>query len=260
MSGKSSYDVDAIEREIERLNGLVEDLETQISWYFSKVRVKSNPGMEDTWSTKRVNTGQRQEILQVYEKWVIAVLPIVKNHHPDNIDEFLEYRTQFKKAICLEYNPNRGKNNVEDAALDRLKMQLGIISSTPDKIRAKQLVSPRHISSAITTDELEKGQRLFEGGNTRAAGMLAGVALERHLMTMCESADREIDFASNDGISALAQKLSEAGEIDDDEMRQLDWFAGIRNNCSHANDMEPDEGNVELLLTQSKDFIKAHEV
>jgi hypothetical protein len=60
-----------------------------------------------------------------------------------------------------------------------------------------------------------------------------------------------------DGITSLAQELSNANEINDDEQRKLEYLAGIRNNCSHATDEEPEKREVERLLNQSDEFIRS---
>lgn len=69
----------------------------------------------------------------------------------------------------------------------------------------------------------------------RAAGVITGVALERHLITLCESSSEELDFGYMDVITSLAYTLNEAGEITDDDKRSLDYLAGIRDNCSYAS-------------------------
>lgn len=122
-------------------------------------------------------------------------------------------------------------------------------------MESEQLRVTKRISERITGDEVQYARTLYEDNQPRAAGVIAGVALERHLLTLCETSSEELDFGFMDGISSLAQTLNEADVISDDDKRLLDHLGGIRNKCAHANGDEPTTGEVGRLISEASDFI-----
>ncbi|WEL26500.1 Uncharacterized protein SVXHx_2214 [Haloferax volcanii] len=77
---------------------------------------------------------------------------------------------------------------------------------------------------------------------------------------LCQNSDSDIDYNYNDGISALAQKLFEADEIDSSPHSHLVHLASIRADCAHANEVEPDEGDVRRLLEDTSDYIRGRKI
>jgi hypothetical protein len=144
----------------------------------------------------------------------------------------------------------------EERVFEYTDSQMNLLASIPAKIRSERLTIRRQISNKITSDEIHRAKSLFNDGETRIAGVLAGVALERHLLTLCESSNQELEFGYMDGIASLAQTLSNAGEISNDDQRLLEYLGGIRNNCSHANEGEPEPEEVDRLLTEAEQFIR----
>jgi hypothetical protein len=202
------------------------------------------------------------DILGEYELWYNSAHPLVQEYLPDRIEEFEDANKKIRKCleIDLKYLDNHditGIGALKSKIASGTKLQISLVKSIPDRVETEQLKARRSVSSNIVTNEVEKAKELFDDGNIRASGVIAGVALERHLLTLCESSEKELDFGYMDGITSLAQELSNANEISDDEQRNLEYLAGIRNNCSHATDEEPERREVERLLNQSDEFIRS---
>lgn len=77
---------------------------------------------------------------------------------------------------------------------------------------------------------------------------------------LCENANDEIDFSFRDGISALAQKLFEADEIDSTTEKHLQHLADIRADCAHANVEDPDREDVRRLLEDVEDYVRDRKI
>jgi hypothetical protein len=208
------------------------------------------------------NPKERWKALDRYEKWYNSAYPLIDEYLPDRKEDFEERYEEVRKLLefDLKYMNEKEinkKNNIHGFILNGMHFQYSLISSIPDRVKTEQLRARKSVSSNIVTSEVQKAKELFDDGNIRASGVIAGVALERHLLTLCESSEKELDFGYMDGITSLAQELSNANEISDDEQRNLEYLAGIRNNCSHATDEEPEKREVERLLNQSDEFIRS---
>jgi hypothetical protein len=208
------------------------------------------------------NPKERWEALDRYEKWFNSAYPLIDEYLPDRKEEFEERYEEVRKILELDigYLNKKGinkRNVMHSLVLSGINFQYSLVSSIPSRVETEQLRARRSVSSNIVTNEIQKAKELFDDGNIRASGVIAGVALERHLLTLCESSEKELDFGYMDGITSLAQELSNANEISDDDERNLEYLAGIRNKCSHATDEEPEEREVERLLNQSDEFIRS---
>lgn len=210
----------------------------------------------DTIKKSQLERDSLRELLREYEIWYNSALPLIEEHLAERADEFNTGYRKFTSLIDM-YNMNGKDISVfEKRVLEYTDFQLNLLISIPDKIKSEKIRLRRTISNTITSEEIQRSRELFNNGNIRAAGVLGGVALERHLLTLCENCNKNLDFGYMDGISSLAHTLNDGGEITDDDQRLLDYLAGIRNNCSHANDKEPKESEVERLLSESERFIR----
>jgi hypothetical protein len=123
-------------------------------------------------------------------------------------------------------------------------------------LETERLKVRRGLSDEIITEELYQAKTLLDDANIRAAGVVAGVALERHLLTLCEVCDREIEYDYSDGIRSLAESLYIVDKITQTTKGQLEHLADIRNDCAHANEEEPDERSVERLIEQAEELVR----
>jgi hypothetical protein len=138
--------------------------------------------------------------------------------------------------------------------------QRSILQSIPSKIRVEELKVRRRVSEEVSQSELDTAKDLFDEGEIRASGVVAGVALERYLLMKCENASAEINYNYTDGIAALAQKLYEADEIDSTPEKHLQHLADIRADCAHANEEDPDPDDVGRLLEDVEDYIRGRKI
>lgn len=240
-----------VEDLLDRYDSLIGDVDE----FFRGLSIDNNIWMTDE------NAPNRLILLTDYETWYNSSLPLISDYMPDREDDFRERYWIVREAIEAD-RKFVSENNIElpqelrHYAIQGLHFQHDIIASIPGRVESEILKAKEQISRKIVTDELQKSKELFDEEHVRAAGVVAGVALERHLLSLCEDSNQVVDFGYMDGISSLAQTLSEAGEIDDDDQRLLDHLSGIRNKCSHASEQEPEKREVERLLNESDEFIR----
>lgn len=135
-----------------------------------------------------------------------------------------------------------------------------MLKSIPSKVQVEELRVRKQISKDVAQTELDKARELFNDGETRVSGVIAGVALERYLLMLCENSDEEIDYSYRDGISTLAQKLYEADEIESTAEKHLQHLADIRADCAHANEEDPNEEDVRRLLEDVEDYVRGRKI
>ena len=210
---------------------------------------------------KHHNYDQVFDTLRDYEQWYNSAYPLVQEYLPNREKDFKNAYKKTRKCLELdleyiESNEINGAGTLRSYIVNGVELQIALLQSIPERVKTERLKAKKSVSSNIVANEIQKAKELFDDDSIRASGVIAGVALERHLLTMCESSGRELDFDYMDGITSLAQKLSDKNEITNDEQRKLEYLAGIRNNCSHASEKEPNKREVERLLNQTSEFIR----
>ncbi|TVT88749.1 hypothetical protein [Haloferax volcanii] len=244
-------------RQIEEKLEAVNQIKKHLNGFFLEARTElTNAGMSRGWKNLKPETATKQQkALTTYESWVNSTRPLVVEFLPERLDEFDKMRDEFVDIVTLQIaapdHPARSMNR----AAQLISQQKGIVQSIPDKVEIELLASRKSISRDIAKSEVLRGEQLLEEGDIRPAGVIAGVALERHLITLCSSAEQDVEYDRMDGISSLAKSLSQAGVISDDDMRLLDWMGGVRNKCSHASDEEPKRTEVKRMIREADEFI-----
>ncbi|GGC69787.1 hypothetical protein [Haloferax sulfurifontis] len=246
--GKLAQVEDKIEKlvdEIVSINGVLYDLAHDSTSHDGKIRLDSID-----WATV-------DKVDERYEIWYNQALTLVSEYISNREDDFRKVYTGMDDFIHFD-DKEYMKADAYTGLLRRLvSRQKNILLSIPPKLEVERLKVRKGISDEIISDELYQAKSLWDDGNLRAAGVVTGVALERHLLTLCEVSDRDMDFNYSDGIRSLAETLYLAGEITDTKKGQLGYLAEIRADCAHANEDEPDKREVERLIQQAEDIVRA---
>ena len=128
------------------------------------------------------------------------------------------------------------------------------MKSIPAKLDAEKLRTRKQISGKLSRDEIQQARQLFNNDFIRASGVVAAVALERHLLTMCDNLDEVDHYDPTHGISRLAQTLKDSGVIDKTVWNDLRALASIRETCAHAE--EPKREAVRRLINDTEEIIR----
>lgn len=242
---ESVNEADKLLREVDKFLGGIERVETKdsIKWIYDE-------------SGANVPT-----LLGEYEIWYNSAYPLVNEYLPERTDRFVEKYDDVRRCLELDLEYFDEKNVDTELDLNNtisraLFLQKQLVSSIPQRAEIEQYRKARSISSEITSEEVQRAKELYDDEDIRAAGVICGVAIERHLITLCESSNEDLEFEYLDGIYSLAQTLHTAGEISDDLLRLLEYIAGIRNKCSHASEEEPEVREVERMLQEADEIIR----
>lgn len=248
-----SGDVEKLDRLGDEINELVSELEEINDVLYD---IAQNSTSSGKIKMDRVDWGTVDQVDEQYEIWYNRAFTLVSEYLPERKADFKSTYSDMDELIHFD--------GVEYTKADKycgilrriISRQKNLLLSIPPKLETTRLKVRRDISDEILMEELYQAKDLWDDGNVRAAGVITGVALERHLLTLCELAEQELDYSHSDGIRSLAETLYNAGQITDTKKSQLGYLADIRNDCAHANEEEPDKREVERLIKQSEDIIR----
>lgn len=221
--------------------------------------VSSISQSRNTWSHE--DPELQHKALDELEQWYSKAYPLVSEYSPERKEEFRERYNRLTKAIEVDIhyireNDISGLGTLKTTAQNSLSYLIRVIKAIPNRVEAEELKAKENVSSYMVSEEIQRAKQLFDEDHIRAAGVIGGVALERHLTTLCETSEQDLEFGYMDGISSLATTLSDANEIGDDDQRLLEYLGGIRNKCGHASEEEPEKREVERMLNQTDEFIR----
>lgn len=253
---------DEVEELIAELDGVADDIIINTQSFFSIVETSKDIHTpvgepEHKWKTPSAEEKQLQrEVLEYYQDWYASARVLVSEYHRRDLEEFDQLRETFKAYLTLNVPAPESTDEAYSSAHDAFAIQQGMLKAIPRKIEAERLKLKEHISKSVAKDEVQRARDLLDEGLTRASGVTAGVALERHLLTMCEESESELDFQHDNGIASLAQTLYNAGEIEQTTLSSLETLGSIRNDCAHANSQEPNKHKVRRLIEDTDDYIR----
>jgi len=253
--------LDILGRQIEDLELLAEDIKRN-GLHLLK-NVPFNPrSYDDAFGGKYTTPSGELKILQEtlfrdYQKWYSSSRHLVNDYMPERIAEFEEFYTRIIHGLKLESGWGiHDKSEYINSWSNDFLNQLGILLSVQLVAEIKEKSLRRILASDIANSEIEESELLFKNKRYRAAGAVAGVALERYLKTLCEIND--VEYKTR-GISSLAHSVhtERPSKLDDTVLKQMIYLAGIRDDCVHPNDIPDDEleANVRRLIDQAKSYV-----
>ncbi len=261
--------IDILKRKIKELEERAGAIEYQVIELFENTSIEvQTRGTYDEYYEERwwnsLTSEQREarrKILREYEGWYSAAYQLIKDDLPERTSDFSLYyeyqKNKSSKEGIIDYLQFKGdpgtnsKSDILERLLNAFERQRNILLSVQDVVEIKELNLRKLISADVVKTEIDQAEALFVGGFSRAAGVIAGVALERHLKTLCDIDG--ITYGPRDTIQPVAQLLRSAGKFDIVEMNRITYLASIRNKCSHATGASDDE--IKSLIDEVKKII-----
>jgi hypothetical protein len=130
-----------------------------------------------------------------------------------------------------------------------------------EELISRELSVVSELSFAVATDEFETASSLFEASEdepiVRASGVVARVALERHLFTVAEARSIQIQLnpptKKKADVSDLLVTFVRTRFITATQKSELDWLFSIGNNCAHPKESVKRE-DVRKLIARGKEL------
>lgn len=199
-----------------------------------------------------------------YQTWYSEALVLLKQLLPDRVRDFVKLYERPKaarKEITFENyviedalqglgvrNSFHAESNVfQDAAIPKMEQQVSILASVKRRFESHLFDIRQLVQADIFDSEIEASKELRNKGFIRAAGAVAGVVLESHLIQVCVN-HRLVIRKKKPGINDLAQALKDHDVIDTPGWRKIQHLADLRNLCDHKSQREPTPEDIEHLI------------
>lgn len=255
--------LDILGKRVAELELLAEDIKTKGTRLLENVPFYSgrHDGTGGTFGTPSDELKNLQAtIFKDYQKWYSSSRHLVNDYMPERIAEFerLYSSILFRLRLETEFGGIYDKSNYINSWNDDFLNQLGILLSVPLVAEIKEKSLRNILTADIANSEIDEAELLYENLHYRAAGAVAGVALERYLKTLCEI--NGIEYKKENSIYSLSQFLynHEPPIIDATVLNHMGYLASIRKDCDHANPI-PDEilkKDVRRLIDDTRGYVQ----
>jgi hypothetical protein len=201
---------------------------------------------------------------EAYQPWYSEAKALIRQLLPDRLEDFVRLYEKPKSRKEITYENYRIEDYLQgltvthgfqkekivgpDAAIPHFRQQLAILKSVKARFQSSLFEIRQLVQADLFDSELDAAKELAKNKYTRAAGALAGVVLERHLIQVC--GNHKIKVTKKvPGIGDLNNLLKESGVIEVPQWRFIQHLADIRNLCDHSKETEPTREQVDDLIT-----------
>ncbi|MEO1776034.1 MAG: hypothetical protein AAFS07_13880 [Pseudomonadota bacterium] len=201
----------------------------------------------------------------VYEGFYTQAVRSVRALAPERLEDFKrQYRDEKRKQIdvatyCISdaiigFRHTYGSYD-RKSALPKLLTQIAIIDAVSEGIENTLFDIEGTLQAEIFDSELDGAEHLLSKGHIRAAGAVAGVVLEKHLLTVA-SRHGFTSRKKSPSISDFNDHLKSVGVLDTPHWRRIQSYGDIRNSCDHPRERDPKKEDVEDLISGTKRVMK----
>jgi hypothetical protein len=196
-----------------------------------------------------------------YQRWYSEALALLTQLLPHRVEDFrrLYEKPKGRKSISYEnYHiedylqglvSEYGGEVVVDgsAAIPRFSQQLAIVEAAKARFDSSLFEIRQLVQADLFDSEIDTARELLKNKFLRAAGAIAGVVLEKHLLQVCSDHGEKV-AKKNPSIADLNEILKAANVIDTAQWRFNQHLADIRNLCDHSKATDPKPGQVQDLI------------
>jgi hypothetical protein len=219
----------------------------------AKTRIKNLPGFIDN-----------------YQQWYSESYVFLKQVLPDRLADFVSHfeRPKNRKEISStnyvisDYLKGTHRNNWEGEeiagpvhAIGEFRQQLNILKAARNRFDSSLFDIKQVAQADLYNSEIQAAKDLAKNKFLRAAGMICGVVLEKHLHQACQNHGVSIKKKSP-SISDFNDALKNSGVIDTQQWRKIQWLADIRNLSGHNKEREPSSDEIDELIRSTDRLLK----
>lgn len=204
-----------------------------------------------------------------YEGWYSECIAVMKQLMPSRLDDFIKlYKNEKRKELdFLTYTISDALIGVvtrrgsivkadDSAALPKFAQQLSIINGLMQRFESSLFDIKQLTQADLFDSEVASASELVKKGFLRAAGVICGVVIEKHLGQVCNN--HQIVIAKKaPTISDFNDTLKSNDVIEVGVWRQIQRLGDIRNLCGHNKDREPYKEEVEELVSGTDKLLKS---
>lgn len=188
-----------------------------------------------------------------YEAWYSLSLRLISSTLPERSGDF---RALYKSEsdYDIRHYLTLGETSRPTQVASKLQNQIALLRAVQTALGSVLMDLRGTLQADLFDSELEAASSLCRNGFLRGAGAMAGVVLERHLMTVCDS--HGVATGKTATISKLNAALKEAGILELADWRHIQFLGDLRNKCDHQQDKTPTSDDVTDLIDGVAKIIK----
>lgn len=207
-----------------------------------------------------------------YQEWYSESQYLIQQLMPNRLEDFVGYykKNKTRKFNDIKYDNYKIEDYLDgieitnsfgekvvgpDAAISKYHQQLNILKSVEKKFESSLFDIKQLVQADLFDSELATAKELLKKKFDRAAGVIAGVVLEKHLAEVCISHNVVVKKKAP-SINDYNQLLKDNEIIDTPDWRRIQLLGDIRNTCGHSKDKEPKKEDVEDLISGVEKVIK----
>ena len=192
-----------------------------------------------------------------YMHYVVRGLATMKRRTFSDIEQYIGKNTSEKNTFT---SPAQAKEHYE-LFVQLFQKARALLLSMVDELGSRELPVRSQLSLAVSADEFETAENLIAASREepilRASGVIARVALERHLFTVAESRSVVIQINPPNkrkaDVEDLLTSLVKHQVLTAIQKSELGSLFKIGNNCAHPKEaVRPDD--VERLVRRGKEL------
>ena len=138
--------------------------------------------------------------------------------------------------------------------LAKLSKQIGILNSVLVLLESSVNQVKTLLRKELYISEIDACKELINVNHLRAAGVIAGVVIEKHLYNIASN-NPSITIPNKPTLAPLNELLKSNNIIDIVTWRNIQRLADIRNICAHNTGVEPTKLQVEDLIESTEKLI-----
>jgi hypothetical protein len=206
-----------------------------------------------------------------YQRWYSEAKTLIRQLLPDRLADFVRhyekpnprkeityesYRIEdFLQGLSVTRGWEKEKVVGPDAAIPHFRQQLAILKAVSARFESSLFDIRQLVQADLFDSELDAARELAKNKFSRAAGAVAGVVLEKHLLQVC--ANHAVTVSKKaPGISNLNDLLKTEGILDVPQSRFIQHLGDIRNLCDHGKAAEPTPTQVTDLVDGVEKVVK----
>jgi uncharacterized protein (UPF0332 family) len=257
--------IDRYKKDFERLSHTALLIEESFKHYVDRKQYETAVQKAYDGDEKRIkeHLAALPDFLKSYQSWYSECVALIKQLLPDRLTDFIRLYEKPKSRKDIDFENYRiedalqglrvtrygGSEVVVDAsaAEPHLRQQVAILQSLRGRFDSSLYDIRQLVQADLLDSELDAAKELLKHKFMRAAGAVAGVVLEKHLLEVCTN--RGINIAKkHPTIADLNDHLKNANAIDTPQWRFNQHLADIRNLCDHNKQKEPTAEQVQDLI------------
>lgn len=181
-----------------------------------------------------------------YEAWYSLSLRLVSSVLPERAEDFQRLYWTRSSLINMRDYLVSGRTQHAQQLARKLQNQIALLRAAQSVLRSVLVDLRGTLQADLFDSELDAAASLLKNGFLRGAGAMAGVVLERHLQSVCDSHGVAVEKTVT--ISKLNAALKKAAVLELADWRRIQLLGDLRNKCDHQREQDPTSEDVTELI------------